>query len=106
MTVAYKISLKAAVVSGSAETMAESIAAVAEHLDDIQQHTLTFLGFTLSSDRRKRTALFNMYVDEDTSEKAVAAAHAWAATAINAAGDGTREWTMYAHPEDREQVPA
>jgi hypothetical protein len=37
MTVAYKISLKAAVVSDSAETMAESIAAVAEHLDDQDQ---------------------------------------------------------------------
>jgi 2-iminoacetate synthase ThiH len=106
MTVAYKISLKAAVVSDSAETMAESIAAVAEHLDDIQQHTPRFLGFTLSSDRAKRTALFNMYVNEDDPVDAVSAAYAWAATAINAAGDGTREWTMYTHPEEREQVPA
>jgi hypothetical protein len=102
--VAYKISLKAAVVSASAEMMAESIAAVAEHLDDIQQHTPEFLGFTLSSDRKARTALFNMYVNEDDPVRAVSAAHAWAVTAINAAGDSTREWQMYAHPEERERV--
>ena len=86
--------------------MAESVAAVAEHLDDIQQNTARFLGFTLSSDRRERTALFNMYVDEADPNDAVAAAYAWAVTAINAAGDSTRLWTMNVHPEEREQVPA
>jgi hypothetical protein len=104
--VAYKISLRANVVGGSADRMAESVAAVAEHLDDIQQNTPEFLGFTLSSDREARTALFNMYVDEDNPEKAVSAAHAWAVTAINAAGDATRDWMMKAHPEERERVPA
>jgi len=86
--------------------MAESVATVAEHLDDIQHHTPTFLGFTLTSDRHTRTALFNMYVDEDDPDDALSAAHAWAVTAINAAGDATREWQMYAHPEEREQVGA
>ncbi len=86
--------------------MAESVAAVAEHLDEIQQHTPAFLGFTLSSDRKARTALFNMYVDEDDPEDAVSAAHSWATTAIIAAGDGTRGWQTYAHPEERERVPA
>ena len=103
---AYKISLKATVVSGSAEKMAESVASVAEHLDDIQQNTPAFLGFTLSSDRSARTALFNMYVNEDDPEKATAAAHAWAVTAINATGDSTRQWATFAHPEERERVPA
>jgi len=106
VTVAYKISLKATVVSGSAEKMAESVASVAEHLDDIQQNTPAFLGFTLSSDRSARTALFNMYVDEDDPEKATAAAHALAVTAINATGDSTRQWATFAHPEERERVPA
>jgi len=104
--VAYKISLKATVVSGSAEKMAESVASVAEHLDDIQQNTPAFLGFTLSSNRNERTALFNMYVNEDDPEKATAAAHAWAVTAINATGDSTRQWATFAHPEERERVPA
>jgi len=104
--VAYKISLKATVAGGSVERMAESVASVAEHLDDIQQNTPAFLGFTLSSDREARTALFNMYVDEDDPEQATAAAHAWAVTAIYATGDSTRGWATFAHPEERERVPA
>ncbi len=106
MTVAYKISLRATVVGGSVERMAESVAAVAEHLDDIQQSTPAFLGFTLSSDRNTRTALFSIYVDEDVPEDATAAAHVWAVTAINATGDSTRQWATFAHPEERERVPA
>jgi len=106
VTVAYKISLKATVAGGSVERMAESVASVAEHLDDIQQNTPAFLGFTLSSDREARTALFNMYVDEDDPEQATAAAHAWAVTAIYATGDSTRGWATFAHPEERERVPA
>jgi len=105
-TVGFRISLRATIVGGSVERMAESVAAVAEHLDDIQQHTPAFLGFTLSSDRKARTALFNMYVDEDDPEDAVSAAHSWATTAIIAVGDGTRGWQTYAHPEERERVPA
>jgi hypothetical protein len=54
----------------------------------------------------EHTALCNMSVDEDDPEKATAAAHAWAVTAINAAGDGTRQWATFAHPEERERVPA
>jgi len=106
MTLAYKISLKATVVGGSAEKMAGSVASVAEHLDGIQQITPAFLGFTLSSDREARTALFSMYVDEDDPEDATAAAHAWAVTAISATGDSTRGWATFAHPEGRERVPA
>ena len=106
MTVAYRISLKATVVVGSAERMAESVASVAEHLDDIQRNAPAFLGFTLSSDREARTALFSMYVDEDDPEQATAAAHAWAVAAINATGDSTRGWATFAHPEQRERVPA
>jgi 2-iminoacetate synthase ThiH len=106
VTVAFRISLKATIVGGSVERMAESVAAVAEHLDDIQQATPTFLGFTLSSDREARTALFNMYVDEDDPEEATAAAHSWAVTAINATGDSTRGWATFAHPEEHELVPA
>jgi hypothetical protein len=106
VTVAYRISLKATVDSGPAESMAESVAAVARHLDDIQQNTPEFLGFTLSSDRKARTALFSMYVDLDDPEKATAAAHSWAVTAINAAGDSTRGWATFAHPEERERVLA
>ena len=103
---AFRISLRATIAGGSAERIAESVAAVAEHLDDIQQNTPAFLGFTLSADRKARSALFSMYVDEDDPEQAVLAAHAWAVTAINAAGDGTREWATFAHPEERERVPA
>jgi hypothetical protein len=86
VTAAYKISLRASAIGGSVERMAESVATVAEHLDDIQQHTARFLGFTLSSDRQERTALFNMYVDEADPDRAVAAAYAWADTALAAAG--------------------
>lgn len=81
--------------------MAASVDAVAEHLDEMQQHTDAFLGFTLSADLEAQTALFNMYVNEDDPEVAVAAAHSWAVTAINAAGDSTRGWAMFAHPEKR-----
>lgn len=86
--------------------MVATVDAVAEHLDEIQQHTDAFLGFTLSSDLTAQTALFNMYVDEDDPDDAVAAAHSWAVTAINAAGDATRGWAMFAHPEERERVRA
>jgi hypothetical protein len=51
--------MAATIVGGSVERMAESVAAVAEHLDDIQQHTPEFLGFTLSSDRKGRSAASN-----------------------------------------------
>jgi 2-iminoacetate synthase ThiH len=103
---AYKISLRATIVGGLAERIAESVAAVAEHLDEIQQNTPAFLGFTLSSDRVAGTALFSMYVDEDDPEDATAAAHAWAVTAINATGDSTRQWATFAHPERHERVAA
>lgn len=106
MTVAYKISMKTTVTTGPDESMAASVDAVAEHLDEIQQHTPRFLGFTLSSDLKALIALFNMYVDEDDPDVATAAAHSWAVTAINAAGDGTRGWATYAHPEERERVRA
>lgn len=86
--------------------MVESVAAIARHLDDIQQNTPEFLGFTLSSNRKVRTALFSMYVDLDDPEAATAAAHSWAVTAINATGDGTRGWATFAHPEERERVLA
>ena len=106
MTVAYKISLKATVLGVPAERMADSVTTVAGHLDDIQRNTPEFLGFILSSDRSARTALFTMYVDLDDLEKATAAAHSWAVTAINATGDATRGWATYAHPEEHERVPA
>lgn len=105
MTVAFKISIKTTVSGPSIEAMADSVDAVAGHLDEIQQNTPEFLGFTLSADRKARTALFNMYVDEDDPEVAVMAAHSWAITAINAAGDGTRGWATFAHPEERQRVP-
>ena len=106
MTVAFKISIKTTVIGGSVEAMAQSVDAVAEHLDEIQQNTPAFLGFTLSADRKERIVLFNVYVDEDDPEVATAAAHSWAVTAINAAGDSTRGWATYAHPEERERVRA
>ena len=106
MAVAYKISLRATVLGVSADRMAESVAAVAGHLDDIQRNTPKFLGFTLSSDRSARTVLFCMYVDEEDPDDATAAAHSWAVTAINATGDATRGWATYAHPEKHERVPA
>jgi hypothetical protein len=104
VTVAYRISIKTTVTTGPDESMAASVDAVAEHLDEIQQHTPRFLGFTLSSDLGAQTALFNMYVDEEDPDEAVAAAHSWAVTAINAAGDNTRGWAMFAHPEERGRV--
>jgi hypothetical protein len=105
VTVAFKISLKATIDGASAEQMAASVAAVAEQLDDVQEHTPEFLGFTLSSDRQARTALFSMYVDQDDPDQALRAAHSWAVTAINAAGDSTRGWATFAHPEEHERVP-
>ena len=105
MTVPFKISIKATVIGGTVEAMADSVDAVAEHLDEIQQNTAEFLGFTLSSDRKARTALFSIYVDHDDSDISVAAAHSWAVTAINAAGDVTRGWAMFAHPEESERLP-
>lgn len=105
MTVAFKISIKATVVGSSVESMADSVDAVAGHLDEIQQHTPEFLGFTLCADRQARTALFSIYVDQDDPEVAMVAAHSWAVTAINATGDSTRGWATFAHPEERERVP-
>ena len=106
MTVAYRILIKATVTEGTERSIADSVSDVAGHLDEIQQHTPEFLGFTLSADRKALTALFSMYVDQDDPEVALAAAHSWAVTAINAAGDGTRGWAMFAHPEERERVLA
>lgn len=103
---AYKISIKTTITTGPYESMAASVDAVAEHLDEIQQHTPRFLGFTLSSDLKAKTALINMYVDEDDPDVATAAAHSWAVTAINGAGDSTRGWATFAHPEERQRVPA
>jgi len=101
---AFKILIKTTIIGGSAEAMADSVDAVAEHLDEIQRTTRAFLGFTLSADREERTALFNMYVDEDDPSDAMAAAHSWAVTAITAAGDSTRGWATFAHPEERERI--
>lgn len=106
MTVAFKISIKTTVTGASIEAMADSVDAVAEHLDEIQQNTPAFLGFTLSADRQARTALFNMYVDEDDPDAAVVAVHSWAVTAINATGDSTRGWATFAHPEEHERIRA
>jgi hypothetical protein len=106
VTVAYRILIRATVIEGAQRSMADSVSSVARHLDEVQQHTPEFLGFTLSSDRVAQTALFSMYVDEEDPEKANSAAHAWAVTAIIAAGDSTRGWAMFAHPEERERVPA
>ena len=103
---AFRILIKTIVTAGSVEAMAGSVDAVAGHLDEIQQNTPEFLGFTLSSDRSERTALFSMYVDADDPEVAMVAAHSWAVTAINAAGDSTRGWATFAHPEERERVLA
>jgi hypothetical protein len=103
---AFRILIKTTVIGESVEAMAGSVNAVAGHLDDIQQNTPPFLGFTLSSDRNAQTALFSMYVDEDDPETAMVAAHSWAVTAINAAGDSTRGWATFAHPEQRERVLA
>jgi len=106
MTVAYRILINTTVIEGAEKSLADSVSAVARHLDEIQQHTPRFLGFTLSADRKAGTARFSMYVDEEDPEEANSAAHAWAVTAINAAGDSTRGWAMFAHPEGCERVPA
>jgi hypothetical protein len=106
MTMAYRISIKTIVIAGSVEAMAGSVDAVAENLDEIQQNTPEFLGFTLSADRKAKTALFGIYVDQDDPEAARVAAHSWAVTAITAAGDSTRGWATFAHPAERERVPA
>lgn len=109
---AYKISIKATITVGPAELarpgerMTSSLDIVAGNLDHIEQDTPAFLGFTISSNLRERTAIFNIYADEDNPEDAVAAAHAWVVTAINAAGDSTSAWMMYAHPEERERISA
>jgi len=103
---AFRILIKTTIIGASIEAMAASVDTVAGHLDDIQQNTPEFLGFTLSSDREARTALFNMYLDEEDPEFAMVAAHSWAVTAINASGDSTRGWATFAHPEERERVLA
>ena len=86
--------------------MAANVAAAAGHLDEIQQAAPGFLGFTLSSDRTARTATFVMYLDRDDPRDAVADACAWIVTAVNAADDGTCDWTLCVRPEECELVPA
>ena len=103
---AFKISIKATVSGGSDEEMAQSVRAVGRHLNEIHLNTAHFLAFTLSSDRKTKTALFTMCVEEDDQVKAVAAAFSWAVTAINATGDGAYGWEMAARPEERERIPA
>jgi hypothetical protein len=103
---AFKISIKATVSSGSDEEMAQSVRAAARHLNEIHLNTAHFLAFTLSSDRKTKTALLTMCVEEDDQEKAVAAAFSWAVTAINATGDGAYGWEMAARPEERECISA
>jgi hypothetical protein len=109
---AYKISIKTTITADPAElarpgeNMTSILDAVAGNLDHIEQETPAFLGFTLSSNLRERTAIFNIYTDENDPEDAVAVAHAWVVTAINAAGDSTSAWMMYAHPEERERISA
>jgi hypothetical protein len=103
---AFKISIKATVSGGSDEEIAQSVRAVARHLNEVQRNTARFLAFTLSSDRTSKTALFTMCVEEDDQVKAVAAAFSWAVTAINATGDGAYGWKMAARPEERERILA
>ena len=102
----FKISIKATVSGCSDEEMARSVRAVARHLNEIHRSTAHFLAFTLSSDRRTKTALFAMCVEEDDQVKALAAAFSWAVTAINATGDGAYRWEMAARPEERERILA
>lgn len=102
----FKISIKATVSGGSDEEMAQSVRAVARHLNEIHLNTAHFLAFTLSSDRKTRAALFTMCVEEDDQVKAVAAAFSWAVTAINATGDGAYGWEMAVRPEERERILA
>jgi hypothetical protein len=109
---AYKISIKATITADlselaqTGEHMTSSLDVVAGNLDHIERNTPAFLGFTISSNIRERTVIFNIYADEDNPEAAVAVAHAWVVTAINAAGDSTSAWMMYAHPEERERISA
>ena len=104
---AYRILIKAVIAEGPAGSMAANVAAVAGCLDEIQQqYAPECLGFTLSSDRMAQTALFSMYADEDSAQEAVAAAYAWAVTAINAAADGTCDWLLRASPEECDPIPA
>ncbi len=92
---AFKILIKATVSGTSVEEMADSAAVVAEYLDDIQKNTPEFLGFTLSADRKARTALFSIYVNKDDIKDAITAAYSWAVIAI-----GTREWATFACPAE------
>lgn len=106
LTMAFNIVIKAAVMGGTTEAMTESVKAVACELDEIQQATPEFLGFTLSSDRAERTVRFSLYVEEDEPADASRAAYAWTQTAITAIGDSTRGWAAFMHPEELERVPA
>ena len=56
----FKIGIKATVSGGSDEEIAQSVRAVARHLNEIQRSTARFLAFTLSSDRTTKTALFTI----------------------------------------------
>ena len=102
----FKISIKATVSGGSDEEVAQSVRAVGQYLNEIHLSTAHFLAFTLSSDRKTKTALFTICVEEDDQVKAVAAAFSWAVTAINATGDGAYGWEMAARPEERERILA
>lgn len=106
LTMAFNIVIKAAVMGEKTEAMTESVKAVACELDEIQQATPAFLGFTLSSDRAERTVRFSLYVEADEPADASRAAYAWTQTAITAIGDSTRGWAAFMHPEELERVPA
>jgi hypothetical protein len=106
LTVAFNIVIKATVIGGTTEAMTESVKAVACELDEIQQVTPAFLGFTLSSDRAERTVRFSLYVEEDEPADASKAAYAWTQTAITAIGNSTKGWAAFMHPEELERVPA
>ncbi len=106
MTMAFNIVIKATVIGGTAEAMTESVKAVASELDEIQQGTAAFLGFTMSSNRAERTVRFSLYVDADDPADASRAAYAWTQTAITAIGDSTKGWAAFMHPEELERVPA
>jgi hypothetical protein len=103
---AFKISIKTTLGGASDEEMAQSVRAVARHLNEIHLNTSRFLAFTLSSDRTSKTALFTLCVEEDDEVKAVAAAFSWVVTAINATGDGAYGWEMAVRPEEREPILA
>jgi len=106
LTMAFNIVIKTAVIGGTTEAMTESVKAVACELDEIQQATPAFLGFTLSSDRAEHTVRFSLYVEEDQPADASRAAYAWTQTAITAIGAGTKGWATFMHPEELERVPA